>query len=318
MLLKIYTDWGREMEAGYKTQSYARNLLKFFLLMIHVLIWNFFSTVTLVHAQSSTGGGSSSCSAYPPAPANALSLGVGTHTFAITGSTVGSGWGTHQYTHDSSIAAMAVHAGIVSDNQSAIIEVHRTDGLSSYDGATLNGVSTSSYGSWHGTYSLALVSLCGGSVPSAPGVPSGLLASNNSPIVGQNFVLTWNSVPEATSYVLFQNGSPTTLYVPSHTIYAAEQGVFQYAVSACNSSGCSALGSSLSLSITHGGGGSSLCTTYSTAPDNAISLALGTHSFVVTGMTAGAGWGTSYYTHDSSIGVIVKSGVCPQAAFLTD
>ncbi len=59
-----------------------------------------------------------------------MSLGIGSHAFSVVGSA--SGWGTGTYTHDSAIAVMAVHAGVVANSESAIIQVNRTGSLSSY------------------------------------------------------------------------------------------------------------------------------------------------------------------------------------------
>ena len=70
----------------------------------------------------------------------------------ITGSSGGSVWGSSIYTDDSTIARAAVHAGVVGVGQSATVYVEIVPGQSSYASTTKNGVTTSSYGSWSGSY----------------------------------------------------------------------------------------------------------------------------------------------------------------------
>ena len=70
-------------------------------------------------------------------------------TGALTGGTV---WGTDIYTDDSYIKMAAVHAGVIQNGESKTVYIEMLPGQSSYQGTTRNGVSTSSYGPWGGSY----------------------------------------------------------------------------------------------------------------------------------------------------------------------
>lgn len=102
----------------------------------------------------------SSCSNYTTAPRNAQSLSNGTYTYVVTGSSSGTIWGTGTYTDDSPIATAAVHNGHVTVGAKAVIRLTKSAGLSSYSGSTKNGVTSSNYGSWSGSYSMTFVSTC--------------------------------------------------------------------------------------------------------------------------------------------------------------
>ncbi|MFO7627391.1 MAG: LCCL domain-containing protein [Candidatus Fermentibacteraceae bacterium] len=81
-----------------------------------------------------------------------------TYYFRVTGSTQGSLWGTGVYTDDSSLATVAVHAGVLQEGQVGVVKVTILAGQSSYDGTTRNGVTSRSYGNWHGSYMVEGVS----------------------------------------------------------------------------------------------------------------------------------------------------------------
>ena len=100
------------------------------------------------------------CSTYTTAPGNAQSLSHGSYTYAVTGSSSGTIWGTGTYTDDSPIAKAAVHAGHVSVGGKVVIQLTKSGGLSSYAGSTRNGVTSSSYGSWSGSYTMTFVKSC--------------------------------------------------------------------------------------------------------------------------------------------------------------
>lgn len=72
--------------------------------------------------------------------------------FEVTGSLAGSAWGTDIYTDDSRLAVAAVHAGRVSPGEKAIVTVLVLPGLQSYQGSRRNGVSTSAFGRWSGSF----------------------------------------------------------------------------------------------------------------------------------------------------------------------
>jgi hypothetical protein len=67
---------------------------------------------------------------------------------------VGTVWGTDIYTDDSALCRAAVHAGVISTIGGSIVATV-LPGQSSYVGSLRNGVSTSSYGYWPGSFSVA-------------------------------------------------------------------------------------------------------------------------------------------------------------------
>jgi len=68
------------------------------------------------------------------------------------GGSAGSVWGTDIYTNDSSIGTAAVHAGLITFNAGGRVVIELLDGRDSYEGSTRNGVTSSSYGDWGGSY----------------------------------------------------------------------------------------------------------------------------------------------------------------------
>ena len=73
--------------------------------------------------------------------------------FTVTGATnAGVVWGTDIYTDDSSVAAAAVHAGCIENGKTAVITVKILAGQGCYRNTTRNGVTSSSYGAWPGSY----------------------------------------------------------------------------------------------------------------------------------------------------------------------
>jgi hypothetical protein len=74
--------------------------------------------------------------------------------YSVTGSTEGSVWGNEIYTDDSSIAAAAVHAGLLKSGEKGAICVTLLPGRYSYSAATRNGVGSTSYGGWSRSYML--------------------------------------------------------------------------------------------------------------------------------------------------------------------
>ncbi len=69
-----------------------------------------------------------------------------------SGGSAGSVWGTDIYTNDSSIGTAAVHAGLITFNAGGRVVIELLDGRDSYEGSTRNGVTSSSYGNWGGSY----------------------------------------------------------------------------------------------------------------------------------------------------------------------
>jgi hypothetical protein len=89
-----------------------------------------------------------------PCPGNMTDL-RGTSTArtcqCAPGSMSGRVWGTNIYTDDSAICAAALHAGVVGLAGGTVTAV-ASPSRASYQGTTRNGVTTLSYGEWHGSY----------------------------------------------------------------------------------------------------------------------------------------------------------------------
>jgi LCCL domain len=61
-------------------------------------------------------------------------------------------WGTETYTEDSSVCTAAVHVGLITVAAGGTVEIQIAPGLDRYSGTAANGVDTSSYGSWGGSF----------------------------------------------------------------------------------------------------------------------------------------------------------------------
>jgi hypothetical protein len=64
----------------------------------------------------------------------------------------GSVWGTDIYTDDTSICTAAVHAGLITFASGGRVTIEIRAGQQSYAGTSRNGVSSASYGTWHGSF----------------------------------------------------------------------------------------------------------------------------------------------------------------------
>jgi hypothetical protein len=72
--------------------------------------------------------------------------------FDVTGSTAGRVWGDGLYTDVSSIGAAAVHAGLLHDGETGRMVIEIMPGQTSYAGSQANGVASSDYGQWSGSF----------------------------------------------------------------------------------------------------------------------------------------------------------------------
>jgi hypothetical protein len=72
--------------------------------------------------------------------------------FDVTGSVAEQVWGGGLYTDDSSVAAAAVHAGLLRDGETGRVIIEIMPGQASYAGSQANGVTSSDYGPWEGSY----------------------------------------------------------------------------------------------------------------------------------------------------------------------
>jgi beta-lactamase regulating signal transducer with metallopeptidase domain len=75
-----------------------------------------------------------------------------TFTFHVVGSTDGNVWGKDVYTDDSSLAAAAVHAGVLRPGEAGEVRVTILPGREHYDGAEQHGVESRPYDAWPGSY----------------------------------------------------------------------------------------------------------------------------------------------------------------------
>ena len=107
----------------------------------------------------------------PPAPQDmkGYESNVGkTYTFTMTGTTVGSVWGTDTYTTDSFLTTAAVHAGVLERGATREVEVMVVPGQPSYKGSSRNGVTTSDWGAYEVSFRFAKK----GDVAQAPAKPA--------------------------------------------------------------------------------------------------------------------------------------------------
>jgi hypothetical protein len=79
--------------------------------------------------------------------------------FQVTGRMTGSIWGSDTYTDDSDIGTAAVHAGLMQPGQTGIVRVTLLPGMSAYPGTHRNGITTSQYGPWTGSYRIERVAV---------------------------------------------------------------------------------------------------------------------------------------------------------------
>jgi hypothetical protein len=75
--------------------------------------------------------------------------------FKVTGTVTGSLWGTDVYTTDSTLAAAAVHAGILQAGQTGVIKVAIVPAPAAYLGSTRNGVTSSPYQAYPSAYKVS-------------------------------------------------------------------------------------------------------------------------------------------------------------------
>lgn len=68
------------------------------------------------------------------------------------GGSAGRIWGTDTYTDDTSVCTAGVHAGLITFINGGRITIEIRPGAQSYIGSSRNGVNSSGYGGWHGSY----------------------------------------------------------------------------------------------------------------------------------------------------------------------
>ena len=65
---------------------------------------------------------------------------------------VGTVWGNNPYTDDSSICSAAVHAGLITTRGGGTVHIRMAPGQQAYTGATRNGVTSQTYGTWGSSF----------------------------------------------------------------------------------------------------------------------------------------------------------------------
>jgi hypothetical protein len=77
----------------------------------------------------------------------------GAFTFdCLRGGSLNPVWGTDVYTDDSSVCTAAVHAGLITLDEGGVVVIRIRRGLEAYEGSTRNGVRTSAYEQWDGSF----------------------------------------------------------------------------------------------------------------------------------------------------------------------
>jgi hypothetical protein len=118
-----------------------------------------------------------------------------------TGGARGSVWGTNTYTDDSSVCTAAVHVGLVTFAAGGNVTIEIRPGQSSYPGSAHNGVTTTSFGSFTGSFRFPAAA-------PLPGSPGGGGGGSTTPTT-----TTTSSVPPATGTAtgtVTVNGRPFT------------------------------------------------------------------------------------------------------------
>jgi len=77
--------------------------------------------------------------------------------FEVTGAQNGAVWGTDVYTDDSSLATAAVHAGVLKVGHKAVVKVTILPGEQKYGGSMRNGITTTDFGAWEGSFKVEAV-----------------------------------------------------------------------------------------------------------------------------------------------------------------
>jgi hypothetical protein len=92
----------------------------------------------------------------PPDSLTRLQANIGkTYLFRVTGSLSGNVWGTDVYTTDSTLPAVAVHAGVLKPGQTGVVKVTILTPPGIFVGSTRNGVTSSAYPGFPGAYKVA-------------------------------------------------------------------------------------------------------------------------------------------------------------------
>jgi hypothetical protein len=75
-------------------------------------------------------------------------------SFMVTAAVGGSVWGTDVYTTDTRLSTAAIHAGVLKQGETGIVRVKILPGQPSYAGSSRNGITSSAYGNYGGSYEI--------------------------------------------------------------------------------------------------------------------------------------------------------------------
>jgi hypothetical protein len=106
--------------------------------------------------------------------------------FAYTcpaGGTPANIWGTDVYTYDSSVCTAAAHVGVIRPATGGTVTIEMRDGQTSYTGSTRNGITSSSYGAWDGSF-VVLGTPLGGPGQPPQATATGTVTVNGAPFTG--------------------------------------------------------------------------------------------------------------------------------------
>jgi beta-lactamase regulating signal transducer with metallopeptidase domain len=98
--------------------------------------------IRLLRALSAADGAPLSIKPDPGTMSSYASAVGQTFFFKVAGSTAGGVWGTDQYTHDSSVAVAAVHAGALRPGEVGVVKVSMQPSIPFYRGESRNGVTS--------------------------------------------------------------------------------------------------------------------------------------------------------------------------------
>jgi beta-lactamase regulating signal transducer with metallopeptidase domain len=258
--------------------------------------------------------------------------------FDVTGNPEGTVWGGRNglYTDDSTLAAAAVHAGVLQPGQRGVVHVTIAGPGDAFHGSTSNGVTSSDYGPWSGSYRISAAplsrNLLSYRTPTALPDPGTLGTFRDR--VGQSFTFQVTGNADAGTIWGGANGEYTddsplaTAAVHAGVLELGQTGVVRVTILPARESysGSTAHGVTSQPYGSFGG-------TYRIEPpdrlwrrsaldgayDNLLNTYFGRraggrrdgtagapseggYSLYITGTTEGTVWGTNVYTDDSTVG----------------
>lgn len=155
--------------------------------------------------------------------------------FEVTGAASGGVWGTDIYTDDSSLAAAAVHAGVLLAGQKGVVKVTILPGEAKYSGSLRNAITTGDYGAWEGSFKVEAVK---GRLPRALASKPSVLANPGTLVAfrGQNgksflFEITGQNTGSVLGTGVYTDDSPlATAAVHAGLVKVGQKGVVKVTI----------------------------------------------------------------------------------------